>query len=73
MIRCAQQCQADALQAPLLFGLAYVDGWAVIAPGAVFMFVVFGQVTVNDAMVANFVAALVFPRTPSEAAAGQAA
>jgi MFS family permease len=43
-------------QAPLLFGLAYVDGWAVIALGAAFMFVVFGQVTVNDAMVANFVA-----------------
>ena len=112
-------------QAPLLFGLAYVDGWAVIALGAAFMFVVFGQVTVNDAMVANFVApqwqsrvfalryclsfgasataipliayveprqgfvglylilagfaaltfvaALVFPRTPSEAAVGQAA
>lgn len=111
-------------QAPLLFGLAYVDGWAVIALGAAFMFVVFGQVTVNDAMVANFVApqwqsrvfalryclsfgasataipliayveprqgfvglylilagfaaltfvaALVFPRTPSEAAVGQA-
>lgn len=112
-------------QAPLLFGLAYVDGWAVIAVGAAFMFVVFGQVTVNDSMVANFVApqwqsrvfalryclsfgasataipliayveprqgfvglylilagfaaltfvaALVFPRTPSEAAVGQAA
>lgn len=112
-------------QAPLLLGLAYVDGWAVIALGAAFMFVVFGQVTVNDAMVANFVspqwqsrvfalryclsfgasataipliayveprqgfvglylilagfaaltfvAALAFPRTPSEAAVGQAA
>lgn len=43
-------------QVPLLFGLAYVEGWAVIALGAAFMFVVFGQVTVNDAMVANFVA-----------------
>lgn len=112
-------------QAPLLLGLAYVDGWAVIALGAAFMFVVFGQVTVNDAMVANFVspqwqsrvfalryclsfgasataipliayveprqgfvglylilagfaaltfvAALAFPRIPSEAAVGQAA
>ena len=112
-------------QAPLLLGLAYVDGWAVIALGAAFMFVVFGQVTVNDAMVANFVspqwqsrvfalryclsfgasataipliayveprqgfvglylilagfaaltfvAALAFPRTPSEAAVGQVA
>ena len=112
-------------QAPLLLGLAYVDGWGVIALGATFMFVVFGQVTVNDAMVANFVspqwqsrvfalryclsfgasataipliayveprqgfvglylilagfaaltfvAALVFPRTPSEAAVGQVA
>ncbi|AZC26175.1 MULTISPECIES: MFS transporter [Pseudomonas] len=43
-------------QAPLLLGLAHADGWAVIALGAAFMFVVFGQVTVNDAMVANFVA-----------------
>ncbi|PPA02605.1 MFS transporter [Pseudomonas sp. MWU12-2312b] len=111
-------------QAPLLFALAYGEGWGVIALGAAFMFVVFGQVTVNDAMVANFVApqwqsrvfalryclsfgasataiplisyveplqglvglylilaaiaaltfvaALVFPRTPSEALAGQA-
>jgi MFS family permease len=112
-------------QAPLLFALAYGEGWGVIALGAAFMFVVFGQVTVNDAMVANFVApqwqsrvfalryclsfgasataiplisyveplqglvglylilaaiaaltfvaALVFPRTPSEALAGQTA
>ncbi len=43
-------------QAPLLFALAYVDSWPVIVLGAGFMFVVFGQVTVNDAMVANFVA-----------------
>ena len=43
-------------QAPLLFGLDYADGQAVIVLGAAFMFVVFGQVTVNDAMVANFVA-----------------
>ena len=112
-------------QAPLLSALAYGEGWGVIALGAAFMFVVFGQVTVNDAMVANFVApqwqsrvfalryclsfgasataipliayveplqglvglylilaaiaaltfmaALVFPRTPSEALAGQTA
>lgn len=44
------------LQAPLLFALGYVDGWAVIVLGGALMFVVFGQVTVNDAMVANFVA-----------------
>ncbi|MBV6752698.1 MFS transporter [Pseudomonas chlororaphis] len=43
-------------QAPLLFGLAYVDGLSVMVLGAALMFVVFGQVTVNDAMVANFVA-----------------
>jgi MFS family permease len=43
-------------QAPLLFGLAYAEGWPVILLGAGFMFVAFGQVTVNDAMVANFVA-----------------
>ncbi|BBP79316.1 MFS transporter [Pseudomonas sp. Ost2] len=43
-------------QAPLLFGLAQVDGLAVMVLGAALMFVVFGQVTVNDAMVANFVA-----------------
>jgi len=112
-------------QAPLLYGMAHVDGWAVIVLGAAFMFVVFGQVTVNDSMVANFVApqwqsrvfalryclsfgasataiplisyveprhgfvglylilagfgaltflaAVAFPRTPSEAAVGQAA
>jgi len=112
-------------QAPLLFAMAYVEGSAVIVLGAAFMFVVFGQVTVNDAMVANFVApqwqsrvfalryclsfgasataipliafveprqgfvglylilagfaaltflsALIFPRTPAEAAVGQAA
>ncbi|AMB86819.1 MFS transporter [Pseudomonas agarici] len=43
-------------QAPLLFGLAHVDGLSVTVLGAALMFVVFGQVTVNDAMVANFVA-----------------
>lgn len=43
-------------QAPFLFALAYVDSWPVVLLGAGFMFVVFGQVTVNDAMVANFVA-----------------
>ncbi|NVZ25819.1 MFS transporter [Pseudomonas gingeri] len=43
-------------QAPLLFGLAQVDGLSVMVLGAALMFVVFGQVTVNDAMVANFVA-----------------
>ncbi|MGY2168346.1 MFS transporter [Pseudomonas gingeri] len=43
-------------QAPLLFGLAQVDGLSVMLLGAALMFVVFGQVTVNDAMVANFVA-----------------
>ncbi|MFJ3467043.1 MFS transporter [Pseudomonas sp. NPDC090201] len=43
-------------QAPFLFAMAYVDSWPVIVLGAGFMFVVFGQVTVNDAMVANFVA-----------------
>ncbi|MCY1522391.1 phosphoglycerate transporter family protein [compost metagenome] len=43
-------------QGPLLLALAYVEGWPVIVCGALFMFAVFGQVTVNDAMVANFVA-----------------
>ncbi|MBM7060144.1 MFS transporter [Pseudomonas sp. UL073] len=43
-------------RAPLLVGLAYAEGWSVIVLGAAFMFAVFGQVTVNDAMVANFVA-----------------
>lgn len=112
-------------QAPLLVGLAQAEGWPLIVLGAAFMFLVFGQVTVNDAMVANFVApqwqsrvfalryclsfgasataiplialveprqglsglylilggfaaltfaaALIFPRTPAEAAAGQTA
>lgn len=43
-------------QAPLLVALAFAEGWSVIVLGAFFMFAVFGQVTVNDAMVANFVA-----------------
>ncbi|POA59291.1 MULTISPECIES: MFS transporter [unclassified Pseudomonas] len=43
-------------QGPLLLALAHAEGWSVIVLGAAFMFVVFGQVTVNDAMVANFVA-----------------
>lgn len=43
-------------QGPLLVALAYADGWSVAIYGALFMFAVFGQVTVNDAMVANFVA-----------------
>ena len=44
------------LQAPLLLAMADSQGWGLIVLGAAFMFVVFGQVTVNDAMVANFVA-----------------
>lgn len=43
-------------QAPLLAALAYAEGGAVIVLGALFMFVAFGQVTVNDTMVANFIA-----------------
>ncbi|MFV3303789.1 MFS transporter [Pseudomonas sp. NY15181] len=43
-------------QGPLLVALAYAEGWPVAVVGALFMFAVFGQVTVNDAMVANFVA-----------------
>ena len=43
-------------QAPLLLAMAWADGWVVILLGAAFMFAVFGQVTVNDSMVANFVA-----------------
>lgn len=42
-------------QAPLLLVLAHAEGWTLILAGAAFMFAVFGQVTVNDAMVANFV------------------
>ena len=44
------------VQVPLLVGMAYTEGWPLIVLGAAFMFAVFGQVTVNDAMVANFVA-----------------
>ncbi len=43
-------------QVPLLLALAYGHGSAVVLFGALFMFAVFGQVTVNDAMVAHFVA-----------------
>ena len=38
------------------WSLAYGHGSAVVLFGALFMFAVFGQVTVNDAMVAHFVA-----------------
>lgn len=43
-------------QAPLLVMLAFGQGGTVVLFGALFMFAVFGQVTVNDAMVAHFVA-----------------
>lgn len=43
-------------QAPLLLAMAWADGWVVVLLGAAFMFAEFGQVTVNDSMVANFVA-----------------
>ncbi len=43
-------------QVPLLLALAYGHGSAVVLFGVLFMFAVFGQVTVNDAMVAHFVA-----------------
>ncbi|KAF0805149.1 MFS family transporter [Alcanivorax xiamenensis] len=43
-------------QAPLLVMLAFGQGGTVVLFGALFMFAVFGQVTVNDAMVARFVA-----------------
>lgn len=44
------------VQAPLLVGMAYAEGWPLIALGAGLMFAIFGQVTVNDGMVANLVA-----------------
>jgi MFS family permease len=44
------------VQAPLLVGMAYVADWPLIVLGAGLMFAIFGQVTVNDGMVAQFVA-----------------
>lgn len=44
------------VQAPLLLALTQAEGWGLVAAGAGLMFAVFGQVTVNDAMVAQFVA-----------------
>lgn len=43
-----------ALQAPFLYLAGQGQGWAVILSGALVMLAMFGQVTVNDAMVARY-------------------
>ena len=43
-----------ALQAPFLFLAAGAEGWVVLFVGAAMMFAVFGQVTINDGMVAKY-------------------
>lgn len=43
-------------QGPLLYALMGAEGGSVVVLGALFMFAVFGQVTVNDSMVAHYVA-----------------
>lgn len=42
------------LQAPCFLLIAYAHGWALLLPAAGVMFALFGQVTVNDAMVARY-------------------
>ncbi len=44
------------LQAPCLLAAAHVQGWLLLLPAAGLMFALFGQVTVNDAMVARYTA-----------------
>jgi MFS family permease len=41
-------------QAPLLLACAFADGWVVIAAAVGTIFVIFGQVTINDGMVAKY-------------------
>jgi MFS family permease len=41
-------------QAPLLVAAAFASGWAMVAVLAALVFVVFGQITFNDAMVARY-------------------
>ncbi|HYD66948.1 MFS transporter [Azospirillum sp.] len=43
-----------ALQAPGLLLAATVEGWALVAPALLMMFAIFGQVTINDTMVAKY-------------------
>lgn len=45
------------LQAPCLLAAAYFQGWLLLLPAAGLMFALFGQVTVNDAMVARYTVA----------------
>ncbi len=43
-----------ALQAPFLILAAFAGGWLVVAAMSVMMVAIFGQVTINDAMVAHY-------------------
>jgi MFS family permease len=43
-----------ALQAPFLFLTGATDGWLMLASAIVMMFLVFGQIPINDAMVARY-------------------
>jgi MFS family permease len=43
-----------ALQAPFLFLAGMADGWFMLATAFIMMFLVFGQIPINDAMVARY-------------------
>jgi MFS family permease len=43
-----------ALQAPFLYFTGITDGWLMLASAIVMMFLVFGQIPINDAMVARY-------------------
>jgi MFS family permease len=44
----------SALQAPTLFLVAFAQDWLVLVVAAIMMFAIFGQVTINDTMVAKY-------------------
>lgn len=45
-----------AVQIPLLFGAANLEGWAMLAAAVLMMLAVFGQIPLNDAIVGRYVA-----------------
>ncbi|MCS6764352.1 MAG: MFS transporter [Candidatus Protistobacter heckmanni] len=44
-----------ALKIPLILGAAYFEGWLLIVNALLMMFLVFGQIPINDAMVGRYI------------------
>jgi MFS family permease len=44
----------SALQAPTLFFVAFAQNWVILLLAVVMMFAIFGQITINDTMVAKY-------------------